>query len=153
MLEVELKTGHLDRLIKSLSGELPSVKVGILGAKTARHGSTANTNAAVGLKHEFGQEGMPIRSFLRMPLTEQMQRYLDNSKAFTKDVLKDVLAELSIIPWLKKIGIIGETIVLDGFNSGGFGKWKPSIMTKKRNHQTLVETQQLRNSISSEVEE
>jgi phage gpG-like protein len=68
-----------------------------------------------------------------------------------KDVLNDVLKSGTFTPWLKKVAVLAEGIVADAFASGGFGKWPPSDMTHKKNHQTLVETQQLRNSITSEV--
>lgn len=148
---VELDTKKLDELIKSLSGKTPQAKVGIIGNLSAR--TDDSNNAAIGLKHEFGMEGLPIRSFLRMPLIEFMQKYLDKSDAFSREALKDVIAKRSITPWITKIGFIAETIIADAFQSGGFGKWKPSNMNFKKNHQTLVETQQLRNSITSEVVE
>ena len=49
------------------------------------------------------------------------------------------------------MGAVGESIVQDAFSTGGFGKWKPSRMENKQTKQTLVETQQLRNSITSDV--
>lgn len=156
MADEELKLDKLDRLIGILSaGKMPMVRVGVLGAKSHRSkgDSKSPTNAEIGAKHEFGLDGMPMRSFLRMPLTEFLQKYLDKAGAFTEPLLKEVMVTASLTPWLKKVGIIGEQIVADGFQTGGFGKWKPSDMSRKRNHQTLVETQQLRNSITSEVVE
>lgn len=156
MVEVELNTAKLDKLMALLStGKVPTARVGILGAKNHRSKgeSKSPTNAEIGAKHEFGLDGMPMRSFLRMPLTEFLGKYLEKAGAFTEAVLKDVMATASLTPWIKKIGIVGEQVVADAFQTGGFGKWKPSDMSRKRNHQTLVETQQLRNSITSEVVE
>ena len=149
---VELKTADLDKLIKSLKGNMPMVRVGILGDKNVRTSDKVGpSNAEVGASHEFGTTTVPIRSFLRVPIADNLQKYLDNSNAFDSDALKKVIATGSITEWLKKIGILAESIVADGFDSGGFGKWQPSDMTNKKNHQTLVETQQLRNSITSDV--
>ena len=146
---VVFKDHGMQDLIDAMSGELPKAKVGILGDNTNREETLSN--ADVGIKHEFGTETLPIRSFLRVPLTDNMQKYLNKSGAFDEEALKKVIEENSLFPWLKKIAIIGETIVIDGFDSGGFGKWPPSDMTKIKVHQTLVETQQLRDSITSEV--
>jgi hypothetical protein len=150
-----MKTKSLDQLIKALRGQLPHARVGILGDKTHRKAGTDSekTNAQIGAKHEFGDDGMPIRSFLRVPITDHMQEFLNKSRFFDPVALKDVLRTGSIITWVKKIGIVGESVVAEGFATGGFGKWKPSNMARKKNHQTLVETQQLRNSITSDVKE
>lgn len=147
--DVVIKTEGLDKLLKAIKGAQPMARVGILGDGDARRGD--NSNATIGAKHEFGNDGMPQRSFLRMPITENLQAYIDRSGAFDKESLKKVIKSGSFFEWVKKLGVLAETIVSDAFDSGGFGKWKPSNMTYKKNHQTLVETQQLRNSITSEV--
>ncbi len=60
-------------------------------------------------------------------------------------------SELNLL--VKKVAVVAEGIVAEAFDTGGFGQWPPSDMTHKKVHQTLVETQQLRNSITSEVKE
>lgn len=150
---VEIDTKGIDGLIASL-GKVPSIKVGILGDKNAREGAS-NSNATVGAVHEFGTTTHPMRSFLRMPLTEKLQSYLEKAGAFDKasDTMKTVMKEKSFMSWAKKVAIVAERIVADAFDTGGFGKWKPSNMEHKQTKQTLVETQQLRNAITSEVKE
>lgn len=148
----DIDTKKLDQLIKAFAGEKqPTINVGVLGQLNIRNDES--NNASIGLKHEFGQDGLPIRSFLRMPITEMMQKYIDKSGAFDKEAFKQVVADKTILPWIKKIGFIAETIVADAFQTGGFGQWKASNMKRKKNHQTLVETAQLRTSITSEVAE
>lgn len=147
---VEMNTRNLDKLIKALREPLPTVRVGILGDKNARKESVDN-NATIGAKHEFGEDGMSQRSFLRVPIIENLQKYLDKSDAFNPAALGRIAKEGTIIGWLENIGKIAALIVDDAFETGGFGKWKPSNMKFKKRQQTLVETQQLRNSISSEV--
>lgn len=109
------------------------------------------TNATVGAAHEFGTTKLPQRSFLRVPLTENLQGALETSGAFDKTALNEVVRTGSLDPWIKKAGVVAESVVLGAFDTGGYGKWPPSDMTKKENHQTLVETQQLRNAITHEV--
>jgi phage gpG-like protein len=148
---IQWKDMGLATIIKSFKNADAKARVGILGGKNTRKDS--NTNAVIGVKHEFGdpKENLPIRSFLRMPIIEKMQSKLDASNAFSKKSINEIIQAKDILPWIKKLGVLGEAIVLEAFETGGFGKWKPSNMKFKKNHQTLVETQQLRNSITSEV--
>jgi phage gpG-like protein len=168
----ELNTKGLDQLIKALKGEMPRARVGILGAKSTRSnvpvagGKSLNvgvnprptkinftTNAAVGAIHEFGGKNMPVRSFLRMPIADQLQKRMEASGAFDEDVLKMVVKEGTVLPWLKKIAVLAEAIVIESFATGGFGKW-PAWRTpnyKNAGNQLLVDSGQLRDSITSEV--
>lgn len=152
MSDFVLKDRGLKALLKAFSNP-PHVRLGVLGEKGARTEAKGPTNAEVGAAHEFGTSRLPIRSFLRMPITQKMGSELEQSGAFDDATVKEVIRAGSIAAWLKKVGIVGEKIVQEAFATGGFGQWKPSNMKRKKNHQTLVETQQLRNSITSEVKE
>ena len=91
---------------------------------------------------------MPIRSFLRVPLSDNLQGYVDKEGKSFGQSLEGALKSGTMSLFVAKLGIVGEAVVLDGFNSRGFGKWKESNMAHKKIKQTLVETQQHRNSIS-----
>lgn len=150
-VDIKLNTKGIDDLIAAFK-YVPTIKVGVLGNKDNRT-KGSETNASIGLKHEFGLGGMPLRSFLRMPLTEKLGDALENTRAFSRDILLKVIKDKSITEWAKKIALVAETVVQDAFDSGGFGKW-PKWKTKGYENNTgmiLVDTQQLRNSISSEV--
>lgn len=150
----ELKTPGLDALIKALKTKPPQARVGILGTKTNRSSKSSKetaTNATIGAAHEFGTSKLPERSFLRIPISDHLQSYMENSGALDKETLDAVIKEKTIIPWMTKVAILAERIVLDAFDSGGFGKWKPSNMENKKVQQTLVETRQLERSITHEV--
>ncbi len=147
---IEFKDMGLKNLIKMMKGPLPMAKVGILGDKTKRSDG-ALSNAEIGAKHEFGDDGMPVRSFLRIPISENLQSYLDKSGALDKTVFEKAIKSGNFEEFIGKVGVVAETIVLDAFDSRGFGRWKESNMKFKKVKQTLVETQQLRNSITSEV--
>jgi hypothetical protein len=153
---IEFKSDGLKQLLKALeSSKINRARVGVLGDKTARTSESSDqgnkTNAEIGAKHEFGDDEVPIRSFLRVPISEKMQSFLEDSNAFNKEALAEVIKSGSIEEWLKKLGILGEQIVAEAFATGGFGQWPPSNMKYKKNHQTLIETQQLRNSVTSDV--
>ncbi len=146
----DFNTDGLDALIKAMK-DPPVASVGVLGDKDGR--SDDNSNATIGAKHEFGDPAanLPIRSWLRMPIIDHLSEYLMKSDAFKPMVLKVILKTASIKIWVEKIGITAEAAIADAFDTGGFNKWRPSIMKFKKNHQTLVETQQLRNSVTSVV--
>jgi hypothetical protein len=147
---IELKMKGLTQLKKAFRN-IPTARVGVLGSKDHRGQGAENSNATIGARHEFGTEDLPVRSFLRMPITEKLQAYLEESRAFTPDVLEQVIREGSIGSWMEKVGATAERIVADAFATGGFGLWAPSNMEHKKVHQTLIETQQLRNAIVSEL--
>lgn len=161
--DVSLNVAGLEKLLKALKPtRTPVARVGILGDKTVRSltdekGGAMPTNAEVGAAHEFGApaRGLAQRSFLRIPISENLQKYMEKSGALDKDVLSKVIKSGSVTPWLKKIAVLAEGIVADAFATEGFGKWaswKNSNYTNNAN-QILVDTQQLRNSITSEVKE
>jgi hypothetical protein len=139
----------LKELLKILTTKQPMAQVGVLGDKDKR--VDEGSNASIGRKHEFGDDGMPIRSFLRIPISENMQKYLQSAGLDGDVLIKTCLEMGSMEPLIAQLGVLGKRIVLDGFDTGGFGKWPASNMKRKKNHQTLVETQQLRNSIQWDV--
>lgn len=151
---IEFNPKGLNRIIKALKGPLPTVRVGILGTKTQRN-DTNQTNATIGACHEFGTTNMVARSWLRIPLIENLQSYLEKSRALDKDTLVKMVNTGSIKEWMAKIGIVAEAVISDGFSTSGFGKWANWKDPNYHNqaNQILVDTQQLRNSISSDVVE
>lgn len=149
-----MSTKVLDNLLRVLKKNQPHVEVGILGAKNNREGN--GSNAEIGAKHEFGSDGMPQRSFLKVPISDNLEKYLVKGGLFDEEaILKEAVAANSLAPVMKKIGIVAENIVSDAFASGGFGKWPAWKIPGYQNNtgQILVNTQQLRNSITSEVKE
>lgn len=148
----EFRDLGLSTLVKALSAQgkkLPVAKVGVFGDKNARTG--AGSNATIGMKHEFGQEGLPVRSFLRMPIANELGKFLERSNLFTPAVVAEVVQQKTIRPWIEMLGNVGKQVVITAFDTGGFGRWKPSVMRLKKTKQTLVESQQLLDSIEYEV--
>lgn len=153
--DVTLTTPGLDKLLKALKAKPPVARVGILGDKGQRTTKSDEknlpTNAEIGAAHEFGTTKLPMRSFLRVPISDNLGKEMEKSGMLDKNALNEVVQSGSLLPWMQKVAIIAEGCVADAFDTGGNGKWKPSDMKYKENQQTLVETQQLRNSITSEV--
>jgi hypothetical protein len=139
----------LQKLIDALKNDGSEARVGILGRTNARN-DAGETNATIGARHEFGL-GVPQRSFLRMPIEVRLQKEIKASGLITPKSIKEIIETGTLRPMLEKIAIVGERCVLLAFDSEGFGKWQKSNMEYKAVRLTLVETQQLRNSITSEV--
>lgn len=149
---MKINVQGLEQLLKALKAKPPVGRVGILGDRNQRTGSE-KSNAEIGAFHEFGTSRLPVRSFLRVPLIDHLDKRLKASGAFDESVLARIVAEGTFRPWVQLMTLEAEGVVLDAFATGGFGKWPPSDMTHKKVKQTLVETQQLRNSITSDVQD
>jgi hypothetical protein len=146
---IKLDNQKLKTIAKIFKENNLKIRVGILGNSPIR--SDGQTNADVGAQHEFGTEDLPKRSFLRMPLEMKLNQTIKQMEIMTRKTVSEIYQDRSIVKVLKKIAVVAENIVQEAFDTGGFGKWKPSNFLFKKNHQTLVETQQLRKSITSEV--
>lgn len=146
----------LEKIVKALKAKTPRIRVGILGGWNARSGSKSG-NASIGAVHEYGDpsRGIPQRSFLRMPIATKLNSELSKANMFNKQMLKDILEAGDFMSWSRRVGLIAEKCVLDAFNSGGFGTW-PAWKNPSYQNNTgmlLVDSTQLRDSISSEVVE
>lgn len=143
----------LDQLLKALSAKPPKARVGILGGSGVRKEGKGSSNAEIGAAHEYGTSKLPQRSFLRIPIQENLEKEMEKSNLFSPDVFKEVIKEGSVLPWMEKVAICAEACVEDAFATGGGGKW-PSWKTpgyENNTGQILVDTTQLRDSITSEV--
>lgn len=158
--EIEKDFSILNKLIEMFS-DAPYVKVGILGSSTSRkiksNKREVSANATIGFKHEFGvvSEKIPPRSFLRMPIKEKLQEYMNESEKLNKEAFDKSVKEGKLFQYMKLLGILGEKCVLDAFETRGFGKWKPNspiTIAIKGSDSPLIDTGELRKSITSSVE-
>lgn len=150
--KVRINDVGIENLQKALTEKL-NAKVGVLGGKNARGDST--TNALVGAVHEFGQpdKNIPSRSFLRFPI-EHEKDIITKSLLKRKQQIEKAIVAGSFEIAYKLLGIAGEGAVQRAFATGGFGQWmplQPQTIRRKGNGTVLVDSAQLRNSISSEV--
>lgn len=145
-MTVKVNFKGLEKLLKTLDN-IPKAKVGVLSSENSREGE--ESNASIGYKHEFGI-GVPKRSFIRDPLIQNFKEKLSEA-GFSEDTLKEAIDNGSLENVIEKMGLVGVATIQDAFNTGFNGQWEP---TKRPNNtgMTLVDTQQLRNSIISEVE-
>ncbi len=150
-------TKKLDGMIKNVSKINASfVKVGVLSGKAGRNSGADKSglsNVEIGAKHEFGSvtDGIPMRSFIEMPLKAKRKNL---EKGISKDVIIKPLLDGNIKKSLSLIGVLAENIIQSAFESGGFGRWKKLsefTISKKGSSAILIDTAQLRKSISSKV--
>lgn len=165
-VSVTINVERLVELRKALSSGM-RIRVGILGSKANRKETVqikrgprkglnkagknpSNlTNADIGLVHEKGSPSrkIPRRSFLEMPMTTfalPLMRIKNELWAMVQ------AGTMSMKKAYKALGVVAEERIQEGFDSGGFGKWpKP----KYRQGSPLIDTAQLRKSISSMVVE
>ena len=140
----------LEQILKNVSKNLVA-KIGIFGGSRDEGGES---NASVGATHEFGSftKKVPRRSFLKDPITLKRKELLKKAKQIIKDNISEPEGAEKIF---ELIGIYGESIVQDAFESGGFGTWQSlsdSTVAKKGSPQILIESSQLRRAIISKVE-
>lgn len=167
-LTVNIDTVRLSILEEALNRHLKT-QVGIMGDKNARKdidrassgkaktvkGSTATlTNAQIGFLHEFGSYALkiPERSFLRMPLMLFLKDAVNEGGAKINQAIEmaDVHKAYAIL------GIAAEKVIQEGFASGGYGNWpklRPITIALKGSSAILIDSGQLRKSITSKVVE
>lgn len=146
--DTNFNTDGIDQILKALK-KPPKIRVGVLGSSDHRDGG--GSNATIGAAHEFGTSKMPQRSFLRVPITENLNNYLQKA-GLNQQTLNETIKTGGLREFFLKIATVAERVVLDAFATGGFGKWAPW----KGNYQSktgniLINDAQLVKSIRSEV--
>ncbi len=142
---VEMNLLPLEKLLKGIKN-IPKVTIGIVDD---------SRNATVGAYHEFGTSRLPARSFLRVPLMTMMKKKIDDDLKFSRDELDAMVKEGNLKILSQEIGQLALEVVHEAFDTNGFGQWppdKPSTIEHKHSDQVLVETGQLRDSISVVVQ-
>ena len=150
-VSIKADTQALKDVQKGLS-KAGYVKVGVLGNEASR-GEEGINNAELGAVQEFGSasKNIPPRSFLRAPLEGDKKQII---KALQSKAVKKAIEEGNAEAALELVGIAAEGVVDEAFATSGGGTWaanKPSTVRKKGSSRPLVDTGELRRSITSEV--
>jgi phage gpG-like protein len=144
----------LNKLVRAISGPMV-VEIGILGKKSVREDGGSNDNAYIGAIHELGsyekKPVIPARSFLLMPLFHKAEQI----KKQTAIGAEKLLAKGDTMGLLRHLGTAAVRAILEAFATRGFGTWAPNtpgtIKHKKHGDSPLIDTGQLRRSISFRV--
>ncbi len=115
-------------------------------------GSDVATNADIGLAHEKGikSKNLPRRSWLEDPLRDHLNEYF--AKLGKKAIETMMLSQP--MKAYENLAIVSEIIIQKGFDTNGYGKWKPlkaSTIAAKGSDAILIDTAQLRNAVTTEV--
>lgn len=136
---------------RKASGEVYSKAEG--GGHSTGSAPAGLTNADLAAVHELGSisRGIPARSFLRMPLHQKTEEIMKEARKGADKLL----ATGQMVKLLTRLGISCENAVQRAFASGGFGLWKAlkaATIRRKHSSRELIDTAQLRRSITSKVE-
>ena len=138
----------LENFIKLL-GSKRYIDIGILGQESYENGISI---AGIGAVMEFGSisKNIPARSFILMPI-ETKQKKIEKQ---IEPKFPLLVTENSADKFLKQIGIACEGMIQSAFDTGGFGTWQklsPKTIKSKGSDAILIDTGELRKSISSKV--
>jgi phage gpG-like protein len=147
----------LKNLWDMIAGNIPVVQVGILGSGARTDGE--QTNAEIGVKHEFGdytsKPRIPKRSFIRMPLQTHFEEKIQENATLTKKEFQKALKNGKLNLFAKRMGAVAEAVIQEGFATRGWGNWKPNALRTqalKGSDSPLIDTAEMRKSITSRVE-
>lgn len=133
--KVKFDLQGMDDLIKSLNDGY-FLRVGIIGSKASQtHDKKSNkTNAEIGTFHEFGSQKVkdhpPRRSFLEDSLKFKINFNNQEMKQLKQDVFKFMFQEKNPKKFLASLGSQCLQAIKEGFETNGFGKWKPLASLK-----------------------
>ncbi len=139
--------------IKKELEEKMEVRVGIFQENDLR--PDGKSNVEIGMDHEFGNPltRLPMRSWLRVPLIQRSNQLLETAYNSIKNWL-EYAGKLDLKKAYKAIGKEAEHIIQGGFESGGYGEWKPIsdfTAAKKGNTKILIEYGFLKRAVKSKV--
>lgn len=159
MAKVEFDMSGFNVIKKALEDNFKT-RVGILGSKasqihdakdaTGKPIDVGLTNADIGAIHEFGSGNIPRRSFLKMPLENHIGKWIRANK----DRYYEMMTKGNVKKFYEAMGFEAEKIINEAFVTSGYGTWAPNAprtIEKKGSSMPLIDTGQLRASISSKV--
>ena len=127
----------------------PKVYIGVPASKNGMHEGGINMATLLAL-HVLGapSRGIPQRDPLRPPLIANAQRYTDLLAVGLKNALANGTDPKIVY---EKIGIVATNDVKDYFITGNFKALSEKTIKAKGSSKPLLDTGELRNSISYEV--
>ena len=127
----------------------PKVYIGVPASKNGMHEGGINMATLLAL-HVLGapSRGIPQRDPLRPPLIANAQRYSDLLALGLKNALSDGTDPNAVY---EKIGFVASNDVKDYFVSGSFKPLDQKTIDRKGSSKPLVDTGELRSSITYQV--
>jgi hypothetical protein len=145
---VEGDFSQLEAIIAGLK-EKHYVDIGVFGTAVTGKGKPI---AEYGAYNEFGSmtrpDHPPKRSFIRMPLQSKQ----DKISRYVQGRAMGHIEKANIKAIFVDIGIAGESVIQEAFDTQGFGTWKPnaeSTIARKGSDTPLIDDGTLRKAIAS----
>lgn len=140
--------GALRRIIERMAGLNQQVEVGV--PKGAMHGGGISMSLLANI-HTYGSfsRGIPARPFLQPALQENQDKYIKYLKSQTMPLLFGRAKQARVL------GLLGEMATADVkkyFTSGRFAPLAASTIKAKGSSRPLIDTGQLRQSITYSIE-
>ena len=128
----------------------PKVYIGVPASKNSIHKDSKINMATLLALHVYGAptRGIPQRDPLRPPLINNAQRYTDLMAQGIKNALANG-TDPNVV--YEKIGIVASNDVKDYFVSGNFKPLDQKTIDRKGSSKPLLDTGELRSSITYEV--
>lgn len=128
---VEFNDDGLKNVISALKQDY-FLRVGIIGSKASTtHKKSKLTNAELGTIHEFGSadgKRPPRRSFLEDSLKFKLKFNEERLKVLRESLFKNFFVKNAPQQFLTELGAKCLLIIQEGFDTNGFGLWKPLSM-------------------------
>lgn len=126
--------------------------VGIPNDKNSRDESSGITNSELGVIHEFGvpEKNIPERSFMRSTASEEAENVGRLSNVQIAEYLK---SENSTHDVFATVGTYLQGKIIDKITDGNFEPNKEETIKRKKSSKALIDTGQLRGSITYEIRE
>lgn len=137
----------LDRLKAALTGKRERVvNVGFPASAKEPDGTSTAFIAAV---HEFGSEHVPERSFMRTSLEANRSK----RTALNEQNLKKVLnGGMSVNAALRQLGLMASRDIKKQIKNGSYAPLKAATIKRKGSSKPLIDTGQMRQSVTYELE-
>lgn len=146
MSSIKLSTKGLDALKKQMQNV--EIKVGL--PKGTPQNDEGKSLIEIGAQNEFGSpaKGIPERSFIRIPLDDAKEKYFKVAQQQGIDILN---GKISVDGAIEKIGVWGQTIIKKSFTNNNWKANSKMTVDKKGSSKPLIDTGQLRQSITWEI--
>lgn len=155
MIQLDVKHPNIGKDLEKKLKDLKKkeVAVGVLKSTKKDYGEGEKTIAEIAYIHEYGSfdEGIPQRSFLRMPFYKN-QKAVDRMVQIGYKSLVEGTSDVSTA--LNIIGGKATAIVRDAFPTKGYGTWRDNsekTIAAKGSSTPLTDTGNLKQSIHWEV--
>lgn len=127
--------------------------VGIPNDENSREDSDGITNAELGIIHEFGvpERGIPERSFLRSTVSEESAKNL--GRLGNVQIAEFLEGKTSAHDVFATIGVYLQGKIVEKITDGEFEPNNENTVKRKGSSKPLIDTGQLRASITYEVRE